>query len=336
MCRSLEWSHGRGGGRLSRLVRNHPGHLGADRPALPGPHREVDAGRIARVYVVPFIEDACVVVGFEHGDWGPAGGGLEPGESLRAALERELAEEAGGRLLTYTPFAVLCCHSRAAAPYRPHEPHPDYDCFYGYGEVELVSPPQLHDGVEHTVTVEVLPPDRAASFLAGKGRTWEAELYRLGPSSSATTSTDCRTLWIAAGANPKQVSVRAGHTPSASHWTATATAPCHDAELRDRLEAMHAAGLEGAVGGAVVELRAAAAAQRGAPRSKQRRPAGVADLTWADGGAPPETRTPKRCLKSANRSIPRPAARRRTRPPTRSFACRNYPRFPSFLSTTGQ
>jgi 8-oxo-dGTP diphosphatase len=80
---------------------------------------EADPDRIARVYVVPFIGAACVVVGFEHGDWGPVGGGREPGESVRAALERELAEEAGGRLLTYRPFAALRCHSRAPAPYRP-------------------------------------------------------------------------------------------------------------------------------------------------------------------------------------------------------------------------
>jgi hypothetical protein len=71
----------------------------------------VDPGRLARVYVVPFVGDACVVVGFQHGDWGPAGGGLEPGETFRAALERELAEEARARLLTYTPFAVLHCHA---------------------------------------------------------------------------------------------------------------------------------------------------------------------------------------------------------------------------------
>jgi 8-oxo-dGTP diphosphatase len=86
---------------------------------LPG---ELDPDRIARVYVVPFLSAACVVVGFEHGDWGPAGGGLEPGESFQAALERELAEEAGARLLSYTPFAVLRCHSWAAGPYRPTSP----------------------------------------------------------------------------------------------------------------------------------------------------------------------------------------------------------------------
>ena len=69
---------------------------------------EADPDRIARFHVVPVIGAACVVVGFEHGDWGPAGGGLEPGESFRAALERELAEEAGARLLSYTPRSRSC------------------------------------------------------------------------------------------------------------------------------------------------------------------------------------------------------------------------------------
>jgi hypothetical protein len=77
------------------------------------------------------------------------------------------------------PFAVLRCHSRLAGAYRPHLPHPDYDCLYGYGDVELVGAPQLREGAERTVAVKVMPPRQAASFLAGKGRAWEADLYRL-------------------------------------------------------------------------------------------------------------------------------------------------------------
>jgi hypothetical protein len=52
-------------------------------------------------------------------------------------------------------------------------------------------------------------------------------------------------LWIAAGANPKEVSVRAGHTSVA--FTLDRYGHLfegHDAELRERLDAMHAAGLE--------------------------------------------------------------------------------------------
>jgi 8-oxo-dGTP diphosphatase len=150
---------------------------------------QVDLDRVARVHLVPFIGAACVVVGFEHGDWGPAGGGLEPGESVWAALERELAEEAGARLLNRTTFAVLRCHSRAASPYRPHEPHPDYDHLYAYGEVELVGPPQHSDSTERTLAVTVMTPDQAMAFLAGKGRPWDAELYRLAATRRAADLT---------------------------------------------------------------------------------------------------------------------------------------------------
>jgi hypothetical protein len=51
--------------------------------------------------------------------------------------------------------------------------------------------------------------------------------------------------WIAAGANPKEVSVRAGHTSVSFTLDRYGHVfPSHDAELRDRLDAMHAQGLQ--------------------------------------------------------------------------------------------
>jgi hypothetical protein len=57
-----------------------------------------------------------------------------------------------------------------SSPSRSHEPHPDDDCLYGYGEVELVGLPQLRDGPERADAVEVLTPEAAVSLLASKGR----------------------------------------------------------------------------------------------------------------------------------------------------------------------
>jgi hypothetical protein len=54
--------------------------------------------------------------------------------------------------------------------------------------VELVGPPQLHDGPERTVAVQLLAPDAAVSLLAGKGRAWEADLYRLAAAHRAVDS----------------------------------------------------------------------------------------------------------------------------------------------------
>jgi integrase len=73
-------------------------------------------------------------------------------------------------------------------------------------------------------------------------------------------------LWIAAGANPKEVSVRAGHTSVA--FTLDRYGHLfegHDDELRDRLDVMHAQGLWGAPGGELVELPAAQARPAAAP-----------------------------------------------------------------------
>ena len=87
-------------------------------------------------------------------------------------------------------------------------------------------------------------------------------------------------LWIAAGANPKEVSVRAGHTSVA--FTLDRYGHLfegHDDELRERLDAMHAQGLRAVPAGELVELPAARARPVAAPArptaDKQRRRPGV-------------------------------------------------------------
>ena len=51
-------------------------------------------------------------------------------------------EEAGARLLTFTPLGAWQCRSSAPTPYRAHQPHPTFYRLVGYGAVEVVGPPQ--------------------------------------------------------------------------------------------------------------------------------------------------------------------------------------------------
>jgi Phage integrase family len=118
-------------------------------------------------------------------------------------------------------------------------------------------------------------------------------------------------LWIAAGANPKEVSVRAGHTSVA--FTLDRYGHLfegHDLELRDRLDTMLAEGLkEAAATESVVPLRSVTPSQDDGPETAQGNPSNEEDpavhrVSPAGlEGAPPGTRTPNRCLKRAFQAV---------------------------------
>jgi Phage integrase family/Transposase DDE domain group 1 len=92
-------------------------------------------------------------------------------------------------------------------------------------------------------------------------------------------------LWIAAGANPKEVAARAGHTSVSFTLNRYGHLyPGSDAALRDRLDAIYSAGQRDQSAG-VVELSAAARGPSAAPGRGERRRCGIGDaLTCEDRG----------------------------------------------------
>jgi 8-oxo-dGTP pyrophosphatase MutT (NUDIX family) len=139
---------------------------------------DVDERLVASAYVVAFVGRDCLMAQMDGGDWLLLGGTKEPGEDPLATVQRELREEAGARLLSYTPFAKLDCHSRTA-PLREHLPHPAYQCLLGYGDVEIIDTPTNADTGERTVSVQLMPLDDAVDRFAAQGQLWEGELHRL-------------------------------------------------------------------------------------------------------------------------------------------------------------
>lgn len=144
---------------------------------VPGPELPPQ-NLIGNVNIVPFVGDAAVVLRVAGERPEILGGTLEPGEDYLAALHRELREEAGADLLSWTFIGAYRCHSVADKPYRPHLPHPDFFRVVGYGEIEIVSQPTNPPGGEEVVEVSVMPvkaavkvfrlwrrPDIAALFL---------------------------------------------------------------------------------------------------------------------------------------------------------------------------
>ncbi|MGO4374253.1 NUDIX hydrolase [Paenibacillus sp. MCAF20] len=140
---------------------------------------EIDESLVSNISIIPTVGEHYAVIQLEDGRWELAGGTLEPGEHYQDALVREVREELGAELKSYTRFGCFKCRSSAAQPYRPHIPHPSFIRLVGYGEVELVGKPLNPPDGEQIAVVDVVDIDEAVRRFEEIGRHDIAELYLL-------------------------------------------------------------------------------------------------------------------------------------------------------------
>lgn len=138
-----------------------------------------DEKLVSNVSIIPCSGDKYVIFQVDNGMWELPGGTLEPEEHYLAGLRREVMEELGGELESYTIFGQFNCESRAEFPYRAHIPHPRFVRLVGYGQVKLVGKPLNPPDGEQVVAVEVVGIEDAVRRLESVGRSDIAELYRL-------------------------------------------------------------------------------------------------------------------------------------------------------------
>jgi 8-oxo-dGTP diphosphatase len=147
---------------------------------------------IGNVNIVPFVGETCLVIRLSNGQWEIPGGTREPGEPFIETVRRELLEEAGARLLTFTLFGAWHCLSTAPEPYRAHLPHPEFYRVAGWGEVEVVVQPLNLAGAEDVEAVECVPVEEAARRFREGGRPDLAELYMLAAELRAASEIEGR------------------------------------------------------------------------------------------------------------------------------------------------
>ncbi|MDQ0059572.1 NUDIX domain-containing protein [Paenibacillus harenae] len=140
---------------------------------------QVDESFVSNISIIPTVGDRYAVIQLEDGRWELAGGTLEPGEHHMDALVREVKEELGAELKSYTRIGCFKCRSSAPEPYRPHIPHPSFIRLVGYGEIEIVGKPLNPPDGEQIAAVDVVDINEAVRRFEAIGRHDIAELYLL-------------------------------------------------------------------------------------------------------------------------------------------------------------
>lgn len=135
---------------------------------------------IGNVNVVPHYNGRWVVAIADDGDVMIPGGTRERNEPIEAALQRELLEEAGARVLNYAVVGMWRCVRLTHQPYRPQMPHPLLYRLVVTAPVELVSEPVNPPDGEQIVEVRCLTLGGVVDLFRSVGRPDLADIYRLG------------------------------------------------------------------------------------------------------------------------------------------------------------
>jgi 8-oxo-dGTP diphosphatase len=137
------------------------------------------AGLVTNVHVIGFVGDRIVLCQDGRGVWFLPGGTREPDESVEQCAERELHEEAGGRLAgTLRWLGAHHCVSDHPSPYRSHQPHPEKAWLWATAEVVLCSQPTNPPDGEQVLEVREVEVAEAQRLLTTDA-DWYPELVAL-------------------------------------------------------------------------------------------------------------------------------------------------------------
>ena len=141
---------------------------------------------IANINIIPKVGKSWLMLHHQDSSWDIPGGTVEKDEYFMDTSHRELIEEAGASLKSFSLFGAWDCISLASKPYRPHLPHPEFYRIVGIGDVEITQLPTNPANGEKIISVESVSLANATERFNDIGRYDLSELYQLAADISQT------------------------------------------------------------------------------------------------------------------------------------------------------
>jgi 8-oxo-dGTP diphosphatase len=137
-----------------------------------------DESLIGNTYMIAESNGKLLYIIQEDGNFQIPGGKKDPGENHIETIKREMIEEAGAEIESFSQIGLWHLILKSEKPFHPHLPHPELFMVVGFGKVKITQRPSNPDGSKATRDVCLDTIENVTEIFRKQNRNDLADLFQ--------------------------------------------------------------------------------------------------------------------------------------------------------------